>query len=326
MRLIFIGSGEFGLPTLATLADTHEIVAVVTQPDRPAGRHRQLTPTAIGEWAQAHELPVYKVEDINTDAMVQTLRDFKADAGVIIAFGQKLSPAVVDALGEVAMNLHASLLPKYRGAAPINWAMINGEEETGLSVISIDQKMDAGVVYHQIAVPIREDETAGELHDRLSVLGPAAIETVLAQVQAGTLEGKPQDAQYVSHAPKLTKQDGWIDFNATAKVIRQQVHGLTPWPGARVGWVDDEHDRVHELIILRCQDFSDYTTDARHGILLDDYRVATRDGVVELLEVQAPGGKPMSIQDFVNGHPLNAGDQLVCLKELPKLGEANKPT
>ena len=325
MRLIFVGSGEFGVPTLATLYDTHDVVAVVTQPDRPAGRHRRLTPTAIGQWAKDHDLPVHKVDDVNAPDVIQTLRDYKADAGVIIAFGQKLSPAVVDALGEVAMNLHASLLPAYRGAAPINWAIMHGEDETGVSVISIDQKMDAGVIYHQARTEIREFDTAGELHDRLAMMGPEAIEAVLKQVRAGTLKGTPQDENHVTHAPKLSKQDGWITFNATAQRVRQQVHGLNPWPTARVGWLDDEHETLHELIVLRCQDHSDYTHDARHGILLDDYRVATRDGVLELLEVQAPGGKPMSIEQFINGHPLDAGDQLISLKDLPQTGNVSKP-
>ncbi len=316
MKIVCLGSGEFGLPTLEAIHNTHEVVLVITQPDRPAGRSRKMKPTAIATWATENNLPVLRTENVNDASVIEQVKQAEADAGVVIAFGQKLSGELVDALGEAAINLHASLLPKYRGAAPINWALIRGEHETGVSVISIDQKMDGGVVYAQQSTRINPDETAGDLHDRLADLGPKVVLDVLSQVENNSLAGQPQNEQAVTQAPKLKKDDGWISFDATAHKVRCKVHGLTPWPGARTAWVDAEHGKTHELIIRKVREHSDYTHDAPAGRLLDDYVVATIDGAIELLEVQAPGGRPMTIEDFSNGHPLNAGDRLASPAEL----------
>ena len=252
MRLIFLGSGEFGLPVLGDLRSRHELVGVMTQPDRPAGRRRQMTPTAVAQWATERGITVWKVEDVNEPSIVERVTSMGVDGGVVIAFGQKLGEALIESLGGLAVNLHASLLPKYRGAAPISWAMIRGERETGLSVIGLAQRMDAGLVYGQVGTSIDPLETAGELHDRLSQMGPGLIEQVLSRFESGQLTGEAQDGAFVSKAPKLSKADGYVDFDADAEEVRCRVHGLTPWPGARVTWVRDRGVGIERTdLILR---------------------------------------------------------------------------
>jgi methionyl-tRNA formyltransferase len=314
MRLIYLGSGEFGLPTLQRLHEVHEVAAVVTQPDRPAGRGRGLTPTPIGAWAAGAELPLLKVSDANSADVVEKVAGFGADAVVVVAFGQKLSPGLIEALGRLTVNLHASLLPKYRGAAPINWAIINGEAVTGLSVISLAQRMDAGLIYGQAQAPIDPQETAGELHDRLAAMGPDLVCRVLAEFAAGTLQGRPQDDTFATRAPKLSKADGWADFNATAEEVRRRVHGLTPWPGVTVTWRPAGDGAGRPLKLLRVGVLPRSQTGgqapAPPGTVLDGLAVATGDGAVSLLEVQAPGGRPMAIDAFARGHGLRPGDRL----------------
>ncbi|MCC7203568.1 MAG: methionyl-tRNA formyltransferase [Phycisphaeraceae bacterium] len=239
MRLVLLGSGEFGLPTFKSLRSAHEVLMVVTQPDRPAGRHRQLTPTPVGQWAAEQALPVIKPSDINAPAIVGQIAALRPDAAVVIAFGQKLGSALIAALGRLAVNLHASLLPKYRGAAPINWAILRGETQTGVSVISLADRMDAGLIYAQAATPIGPTETAGELHDRLAEMGPAAIGGVLDALVRGTLTSHLQDESQATKAPKLSRADGVVSFAATSDEVCRRIHGLTPWPGVEVIWTPE---------------------------------------------------------------------------------------
>lgn len=312
MRLVLLGSGAFGLPTFKSLAAEHEILMVMSQPDRPAGRKRILTPTPVSEWALSQGLALSRCENANEPAMIARLAELNADAAVVIAFGQKLSPALIEALGSLVINLHASLLPKYRGAAPINWAMIRGEQVTGNSVIALAQKMDAGVVFGQNQTPIDPLETAGELHDRLAEMGPQVISQVLAHHVAGTLVGHQQDEQLATLAPKLAKEDGWIDWSKPAHEIRCFVHGMTPWPGARTNWLPDANvpEQTTSLTIKRVRDLSDYQHDTQPGTLLDEKTVAAGTGAVELLELQAPGKRSMTISDFLHGHALTAGQTM----------------
>ncbi|MCC7407038.1 MAG: methionyl-tRNA formyltransferase [Phycisphaeraceae bacterium] len=237
MRLVLLGSGEFGLPTFKSMRSVHDVLLVVTQPDRPAGRHRQLTPTPVGQWAVEQGLPVIKPPDVNDPAIVEQIAALRPDAAVVIAFGQKLGPALIAALGRLAVNLHASLLPKYRGAAPINWAILRGETETGVSVISLADRMDAGLIYAQAATPIGPTETAGELHDRLAEMGPAAVGGVLDALTRGSLASHPQDESQTTKAPKLSRADGVVSFAATSEEVCRRIHALTPWPGVEALWM-----------------------------------------------------------------------------------------
>lgn len=311
MRLILTGSGAFGLPTFQYLHHRHEIAAVITQPDREAGRNRKLTATPVAEWSQGAGVTTIKVENINTPQSIRQIAGLEADAAVVIAFGQKLFEETIAAMGKLCVNLHASLLPKYRGAAPINWAIINGETQTGLTVIGLAQKMDAGDIYAQSRTAIDPHETAGELHDRLAAMGPALLDEVLSRLHAGTLRPKSQDHQEATSAPKLSKADATVNLDATTRAVRCRVHGLTPWPGVRVQWVRRETSAVQPLILLRVAEEPDMMCDVQPGTILDGGCVAVRDGVIRLLEVQLPGGKPMMIDQFMRGHEFVAGDRLV---------------
>ncbi len=310
MRLYLLGSGEFAVPTFEHLRRRHEVLAVVSQPDRPAGRKRMLTPTAVGRWAEEHALELRRAGDANDLAFVSEIAARPADAAVVIAFGQKLGEPLIEALGPFVINLHGSLLPRYRGAAPINWAMIRGETATGLSVIGLAQRMDAGMIYGQVASPIDPAETAGELHDRLALFGPDLVEDVLQDFSEDRLEGKVQDDSLASRAPKLTKADGAIDFNDTADAVRCRIHGLTPWPGATARWQRQEDGKVQALNLRRVE-ARPGSVEAAPGAVLADQCVAVQDGAVRLLEVQLSGGKAMPIQQFVHGHALTPGDRMI---------------
>jgi methionyl-tRNA formyltransferase len=316
MRVMFFGSGEFGLPTLGWLHERHEVVAVVSQPDRPAGRKRVLTPTPVAAWALERGLPLLREGDVNRRAFVEQVAALEAEASVVIAFGQKLGPALIEAMGRLAVNLHASLLPVYRGAAPINWAMIHGEARTGVSVIGLAQRMDAGAVYATEAVDIDPRETAGELHDRLAGLGPAAVERVLEQLEAGRLQPMPQDHSRATRAPKLSKADGTTGFDMPAAEVRARVHGLTPWPGCRVRWTR-EGQQQGVLTLHRVADRSDAPVDRGErpepGGVLEGGAVVCGQGVVELLALQKPGGRVMGWDEFVRGTPVRAGDVLAAV-------------
>jgi len=304
MRLVYLGSGAFGLPTLRGLAAAkHEIMLVVTQPDRPAGRDRQPSPTPIAQFAEKAGIEVVRPENVNEPDVIRFIQDVNADAFVVIAYGQKLSRPLLDA--RFAVNLHASLLPKYRGAAPINWAIINGEKTTGLSVITLADRMDAGDVLGQVQTPIDPHETAGELHDRLAELGPGLMNAVLSRMEAGTLTRERQDESRVTHAPKLSKKDGTVSFDQPAERVRARVHGLTPWPGCRVRVADGIVLRLHRVAVAEKAG-----ANAPAGTLLAGGRVACDPGVVRLLAVHPPGGKMMSFEALMRGRPIEEGTLL----------------
>ena len=315
MRLIYFGSGDFGLPTLQALVEAdHEVAAVVTQPDRPAGRKRLPTPTPIAAWARDQGLDVWKQENVNEPDFVARVAALRAEASVVIAFGQKLSPPLIEAMGRLAVNLHASLLPAYRGAAPIHWAMIDGQTTTGVSVIGLAQKMDAGPIYATDSLKIDPSETAGELHDRLAQAGPAAVGRVLEQLREGRLEPKVQDESAATAARKFKKTDGTVDFSQTAEQVRARVHGLTPWPGCRVVWRSGHSGTQQTLTLKRVVDHpadeGPATGRPLAGVVTPDLRIACGQGSVELRELQLPGGKPLSFEQFQRGHPLRRGDTL----------------
>jgi methionyl-tRNA formyltransferase len=306
MRLVYFGSGAFGLPTLGALAGRHEIALVVTQPDRPAGRGGAVTPTPVAQWIAANRpgIPVIKPERVNEATVVARIRECRADAWVVIAFGQKLGRALLE--GVLAVNLHASLLPRWRGAAPINAAILAGDAETGNSVITLADRMDAGLVLGQSRRAIDPMLTAGELHDLLAQDGPALMESVLADAGAARRTGREQDESLVTIAPKLSKADGWIDLGKAAQACRRRVHGLTPWPGVAVEF------RGQPLKLLRVRDGV-----GREGIppgtLIDAERglVACGEGsTLALLEVHPPGKRAMPWAEYARGQRPLCGEAM----------------
>ena len=313
MRLIFFGSGEFGLPTLQALAEVHDVALAVTQPDRPAGRARRLTATPIAQWAQQHDITLLKAQKVNDPQVVETVRRARADANIVVAFGQKIGADLIGSphYGSAAtMNLHASLLPKYRGAAPVNWAIIRGETETGNTLFSLVDRMDAGDILAQQTTPIDPVQTAGQLHDRLAAMGPQLVLDVLSQLEAGTLQPQPQDETQMSLAPKLTKADGRVDLQATADVVQRRIHGLTPWPGVLCRWCADADDEGIALKLLRAQSLPDHDHDQPPGTVNGDGLIACGSGAVQLLEVQPAGKRTMRWDQFARGHRTDEGVRL----------------
>jgi methionyl-tRNA formyltransferase len=303
MRIVFLGSGAFGLPTLKHLAAQHDVELVVTQPDRPSGRGRTLTPTPVGAWADEAGLPCLRVQDVNAPDSLEHIRSIEADAWVIIAFGQKLGESLL--ADTFAMNLHASLLPRHRGAAPIHHAILAGDERTGLSVITIADRIDAGDVLGQCETDIRPDETTGTLHDRLATMGPELIEQVLQAQCDGSLRPVPQDDTQSTIAPKLSKDRATVHFDQDAECVRNGVHGLVPWPGCtiRIG--------THRLRLLKLEVVDRDVSTRPPGSLSVDGIVACNPGHVRLLDVQSPGKRPMPFSQWLHGHQLD--ETTTCL-------------
>jgi methionyl-tRNA formyltransferase len=308
MRIIFMGSGEFGLPTLRALAEAHEVALVVTQPDRPAGRSRQMTPTPIGQWAEQTGTATLKPANVNAEDVQQQLSEARADVTLVIAFGQYIRQQVVDIPRLGTVNLHGSLLPKYRGAAPINWAMVRGEQETGNTVIRVAPKMDAGEMLGHAALEIDSMETASELHDRLAARGPDLALEVLAAMETGTSVEMPQDEALATAAPKLSRADGWVDFAEHAHSVRCRVHGLTPWPGVSCTWREGEGGKDQSLLLRRLEQIDDASHGREPGMMIDDGVIACgQHTAVRLLEVQPPGKRVMSWADYTRGKKVPTG-------------------
>ena len=317
LNLVYFGSGEFGLPTLQSLEHAHadlvRLCGVVTQPDRPAGRGRKLTPTPVAQWISSArpDVLIIRPESTNDPEVVEQIRAMNADVFVVIAFGQKLGRELLS--DTFAINLHASLLPKYRGAAPIAHAMINNEHETGVSVITLADRMDAGDVLATATTGIRNDETAGELSTRLASLGPEVMAHVLRAFRDDTLQPLKQDEASATRAPKLKKEDGTVDFNQSADLVRARIHGLNPWPGCTVqlNGLQMKIGRVRDHL----EDDSNTANEhAVHpGTVHPNMRIACASGggTIEILEIQPPGRRMMDVVSYLNAHSLTPGDRFI---------------
>jgi len=306
LRILFAGSGEFGLPTLKALrAAGHFILQVVSQPDRPAGRGRGLTPTPIAQFALESNLPLLRTENINREALSES------DVMVVIAFGQKISDAVVQRPRLGSINLHASRLPKYRGAAPINWAILGGETVTGNSVIRLAQRMDAGAVLGQSELAIGELETAGELHDRLAEDGARLVPQVLDALASGAAREVAQDESRATQAPKLSRESASLEWDRPAEEIARRVRGLYPWPGCRVAVCDAEGTELDRLRLVRARPSGeDEGSRWSPGEVMTSGFVRAGTGAVEIVECQPEGKRPMALADYRRGHRWHAGLRL----------------
>jgi methionyl-tRNA formyltransferase len=312
MDLVFFGSGAFGLPTLRALADRHTVRAVVTQPDRPAGRGKKLTPNPIAEFAQTTlGVPVLKPERASAEGPREQIRAFPADAWVVIAFGQKLSPALL--ADRFAINLHASLLPRWRGAAPIHHAILAGDAVTGNSVITLADRMDAGLVLGTTTRPIDPAITTGELHDLLAADGPELVLRVLDQHRAATLAPVVQDESLVTLAGKLSRGDAQLDPAASADALRSLINGLSPWPGV-TALLAGEPIKLLRAAADAVQSAPPHAENI-DGPALTDRAAGTfrcRDGsTLRLLELQPPGGRPMDWPTYARGRVMPGGTALL---------------
>ncbi len=307
MRLVYFGSGAFGLPTLRWLSERHEIALVVTQPDKPAGRGGRVSPTPIGAFAQEHlgGMEIIKPQRIRDEDVVSRIRAVESDAWVVIAYGQKLPAGLL--ADRFAINLHASLLPRWRGAAPINAAILGGDTTTGNSVITLADRMDAGLILGQSTRAVEPTMTAGELHDALASDGPELVERVLLEKQRGTLRPIAQDESLVTIAGKLSKDDDDIDFAMPADFLRRQVLALTPWPGISVSVVPAAGGAVvmgFKVLRVKTGERRQDDPGQRVGTLVDARRGVVLCGhgsTLELLEVQPPGKRGMRWDEFARG-------------------------
>lgn len=304
MRILFFGTSAFAVPALAALrASLHTVVGIVTQPDRPAGRGRKISAAPVAEFARAQGMSLIQPPTLKDDTVVDTIRALQPECIVVVAYGKFLPKVILDLPPRGCINIHPSLLPKYRGAAPINWAILNGDTITGVSTMYLVEEMDAGDVLLQCEVAIHPDETAAELHDRLAPIGAELLVETLDQIAAGRAMPRPQDLAGVVMAPPLTKKHGQIDWHRPAVALARHVRGMQPWPNA--------YTVLHgaRLTIFRAE-VSHERTEAVPGTVTGVTRaihVATGDGQLCLTEVQSAGSTRMSVPDFLRGHPVQPG-------------------
>jgi methionyl-tRNA formyltransferase len=308
LRILFAGSGEFGLPALRALIEAgHDIAQVISQPDRPAGRGGKLTPTPVARFALERALPLVRTDNINALSLPP------ADLLAVIAFGQKIAPHVVNHPRLGSVNLHASLLPKLRGAAPINWAIIRGEPVTGNSVIRLAQKMDAGAILGQSRLAIGPTETAGELHDRLAADGAVLLRRVVSDLASGRASEVPQDDALATLAPKIGRDTAKIDWSRSAWEVVHWINGLSPWPGCHARLVDPSGQERARLTLLRAAVASPAQPTAPGVIAADDSVGASDSSAVQIIQVQPEGKRPMPLAAYRNGNPWTAGMRLESL-------------
>lgn len=317
MRLIFLGTPDFSVPSLKAIhASGHEVLAVVTQPDKPVGRSGKLCPSPIKQTAEELGIKVLQYEKIRRDG-VSDLTALKPDIMVTCAFGQILSKEILDIAPHGVINVHASLLPKYRGAAPIQWAVINGDEQTGVTIMKTEEGVDTGDMILVEKTPIYPDETAGELFDRLSELGAKAVVRALDLIESGAACFEKQNEALATHVRMLKKEDGVIDFSLSAKQIVNFVRGMNPWPCAFT-YLNGKLLKVFKAEIV-CENSSGAKKTSRNGVkagtvLSADGKngliVKVGDGLVRLSVLQAEGGKRMDDCAFLLGHKIPAGTEL----------------
>ena len=302
MRIAFLGTPEFALPSLDMLYRAGHTLAVFTQPDRPVGRHATLTSPPTKAYALERGIPVYQFEKIRLPEGVAALKGFAPDLMVTAAFGQILSAENLAVPKYGCINVHGSLLPKYRGAAPIQWAIINGESETGITTMMTDVGMDTGDILLMDKTPILPDETAGELFDRLSLLGAETLRRTLAALESGSLPRTPQDETQATKCPMLKKEHGKLDFSQTAEQIHNRVRGTNPWPGA-YALLGGDVLKIHKTKRTDRQ-----TGQEPAGLLIGNAKtglfVRCIDGWLEILELQATGGKRLNAKDYLAGKEL----------------------
>jgi methionyl-tRNA formyltransferase len=306
LKVVFLGTPEFAVPTLDALASGHRVLEVVTQPDRPKGRKQELTPSPVKAAALRHGIPVYQPERIRRPEAIEHLRALAPDVMVVVGYGQIIPQSVIDIAPLGIINVHASLLPELRGAAPIQWSIVRGCERTGVTTMRIDAGLDTGDILDQWATPIGPDETAPELSVRLAEAGARLLMKTLAELAAGTAKPVPQDNVRATLAPILQKEDGRIDWHYPAHRIHNRIRGFQPWPGAHTSF------RGQSLHLWRSRLVPQRWNLAPGALVHEDgvFAVGGDGASLELLEVQLEGRKKMPAAVFAHGHRLTPADRL----------------
>ena len=308
MRIVFMGTPDFSVPTLESLIDSrHQVAAVVTQPDKPRGRGKEILMSPVKEAAIKHKIPVFQPVRARDDAFVEELRRLSPDVAVVIAFGQILSRELLQIPVYGCVNIHASLLPRYRGAAPIQWAVINGDEETGLTTMMMDEGMDTGDMLEKLVVPLNPKETGGSLFDRLSLLGGDLILSTLDKLEAGTIQRIPQDHDKATYVKKISKASGEIDWAQDAAYIERFIRGMAPWPSAYT-FLEGKMLKIWAAKTLMDESgrpCGEVLDTSEKGI-----KVQTGKGMLMITSIQLEGRKRMDTAAFLRGFPLKTGMRL----------------
>ncbi len=310
MNIVYLGSGEFGIDCLNALdRSSHSLQFIVTQPPHPAGRGRKPSPTPAARWANTNSIPFVETDAVNAPGVMEKIADYKPDLIVVIAFGQKIGNELINLPSKNAINVHASLLPKYRGAAPINWAIINGETKTGISIITLAEKMDAGSILAQSQTDIATDETAGQLHDKLAQMAAPLLLKTIDQIADGSIIYTEQDHSEATLAPKLKKSDGFIDFNEPAEFLERKIRGFWPWPGASATYLSKKTNKSIRVTIATAEVVkTSNLTGVSVGTLDENLHIICGTNALKIKKIKPAGSPLMEFKDFTNGRQTQPGD------------------
>ena len=307
MRVLFMGTPEFAVPTLEALISEHEVIGAYTQPDKPKGRGKAMAFPPVKEKALEHGIPVYQPVKVREASVVEEIRQMNPDVIVVVAFGQILPESILNIPKYGCINVHASLLPKYRGAAPMQWCIIDGEEETGVTTMYMAKGLDTGDMILKNVIKLDKKETGESLHDKMSVMGGPLILETLRQVEAGTAPRTPQDDSLSCYASMLTKELGCIDWNKSAVSIERLIRGLNSWPSAYTMW-NEKTLKIWDSEVV------DYEGSEENGTVIAkdkiSFTVKCGEGALKILEVQLQGKKRMAAQAFLVGNQVETGMRL----------------
>ena len=308
MRILFMGTPEYALPSLERLVEEHEVVGVVTRADKPSGRGHKLTPSPVKVCAVEHGIPVYQPEDMNDPALFDALSALKPDLSIVVAYGKLIPDSIIAIPKYNTINIHGSLLPKYRGAAPMQYSVLNGDAEAGVSIMYVTKGLDCGDVILERSIPIGENETFGELHDRLSVLGRDALLEAVAQIEAGTVSPAPQDNSKATYAPAIQKEMCAVDWSLPASEVHNRIRGLSPIPGAFTKSPDGKLIKLYRCEIVKgCRGSPGEIIDA---IKKKGFVVACGEDAVCITSAKPEGKREMPAIELINGHYIAVGDVL----------------
>ncbi len=317
MRIVFLGSGDIGVPSLQAIADCkdHQLVRVFTQPARKAGRKQKLAPTPVAVWAGENNVACTETENINSPETLKDIADCNADLMVVIAFGQFISQKAINIQPHRAINAHASIIPNYRGAGPVNWAVLNGDKKTGVSIITVENKIDTGDVLDIAEMPIEEDDTAASVHDKLALLAPHVLLNAIDNIAEGTAVYIKQDDSRATEAPKLKKTDGFIDFSQPAEVVKNKIRGLWSWPGAQADFVSAKTQKRVRVTFAQARVVDSNKNDTRHGLLDDELNIICGNGALKISKIKPAGSALMDFKAFANGRALAPGDMFLSIEK-----------
>jgi len=304
-KIVFLGTPDFAVPSLEALYHTkHDIAMVVTQPDRPKGRGKKLEASSVKKKAIELGLNIIQPKSINSFECIEQIQSLQPDFLIVVAFGQLLKKSLLDIPSRCVLNVHPSILPEYRGPAPIQWSVIHGCEKTGVSIMKLDEGLDTGDVYSVQTVPIHPDETAGILHDRLSEIGAKLLISTIEQIVINDIPASPQNNKIATYAPMLSKKDGLIQWQLSTKSILNFIRGMTPWPGAFTFF---ENKRLKIFQAQKANNLKQENSGMVIESFPDELWVSTGDGVLSIIEIQSASGKRMLISNYLRGNPIPPG-------------------